>query len=89
MTHPNTLIKVASTRYNFGEIVLVARTWQGCYRASWVLICPDCQQEHAVHKQGSSYWVARCHLYKAEYTITPKEFFVAKERDFTQIMDET
>jgi len=77
---------IRDNTYRFGELVLVARTWQGATRTTWFVVCQDCGDKLLVNREKPKQWVARCHHCKTEYTITPVEYYLMKPQDFRKIM---
>lgn len=79
-------IHIEEFTHNIAGIVLVARRWTGCTRATWYLQCKMCGNRHVFKKLGSALWHTSCEDYKIEWTITPKEYHETKVADFTRIL---
>lgn len=79
---------INDTRYNISDLVIIARQWKGCYRATWFLECQACGEKHIFQRHGNATWTTACPTSKYEWTITPSEYYLLKPADFTRIMDE-
>jgi hypothetical protein len=83
------VLKTETFEYDFSDLVMTAHRIAGRQKTVWYLKCPECQQEHLFRKLGRKIWVAICNRYQVEYTVTPREYYRAKECDFTKIMGHT
>lgn len=75
-------------KYTFGEIVLVGTRRDTRHTTTWYLVCPQCQGEHMFRQTGSKVWHTSCILSGIEWTITPRELYICKPKDFTLILGE-
>lgn len=79
-------IQIDETRYHISDLVIIARQWKGCFRATWMLECPSCGEKHYFHRHGKATWVTECPTSRYEWTITPSEYYLLKPADFSRIL---
>jgi hypothetical protein len=81
-----TIGTVEQYTWKFSDLIIVCRKPKSREYTIWYVVCQNCGTYIRVKRYGSKIWVAKCQKCKAEYTITPADYYVRKPVNFSRII---